>query len=227
MNPTDSRPPSRSGQDNENKNKPNLPTIDTTVPSQMIVGPETPSLWNPEDVNSPTPFTQLTEEEIENMDRRTMQEMLMAMSCQVNKPNEYKRPSKQDDFLGLLRWFTTTIGVAPKLNNKNWHVWNPLFLDTIDTWSDTLRHLQGKVEPGNEKFNRILDGCLKMILIRACEIEGPNNLNYILARPKDSTPWTFHELYEQIKTNLLKNDDLDQAAILHNASCLQMYNNDV
>ncbi|SPC60996.1 uncharacterized protein UHOD_11212 [Ustilago sp. UG-2017b] len=100
---------------------------------------------NPDDVNSPIPFTRLTEEEIENMDRRTMRGMLMAMSRQVDKPDIYKRPSKRDDFLGQLRWFTTTIGVAPKLNNKNWHVWNPLFLDTIDTWSDALRHLEGKV----------------------------------------------------------------------------------
>ncbi|SYW79989.1 uncharacterized protein UHO2_05169 [Ustilago hordei] len=207
MNLTDSRPPSRGEEDNENE--PNLPpAIDTNLPPQMIIGPETPSLWNPEDVTSPIQFNQITEEEIENMDQRTMRGMLMAMSRQVHKPNEYKRPLKCDDFLGLLRWFSTTIGVAPKLNIKNWHVWNPLFLDAIDTWSDALRHLQGKVKP-------------------VCEIEGPNNLNYILARPKDSTPWTFHELYEQIKTNLLKNDDLDQATILRDAGRLRMYNNDV
>ncbi|KAJ1037837.1 hypothetical protein NDA11_001010 [Ustilago hordei] len=40
-------------------------------------------------------------------------------------------------------------------------------------------------------------------------------------------PWTFHKLYEQIKTNLLKNNDLDQATILRDAGHLRMYNNDV
>ncbi|CCF48173.1 hypothetical protein NDA11_000050 [Ustilago hordei] len=137
MNPNDSRPPSRGKEDNENE--PNLPpAIDTNLPPQMIIGLETPSLWNPEDVTSPVQFNQITKEEIENMDQRTMQGMLMAMSHQVHKLDEYKRPLKCNNFLGLLRWFSTTIGVAPKLNIKNWHVWNPLFLDTIDTWNNAL-----------------------------------------------------------------------------------------
>ncbi|SAM76813.1 uncharacterized protein UBRO_20021 [Ustilago bromivora] len=66
-----------------------------------------------------------------------------------------------------------------------------------------------------------------MILIGACENEGSNNLNCILARPKDATPWTFHELYKQLKTNLLKNNDLDQATTLCKSSHLCMYNHDI
>ena len=102
MNPTDSRPPSRGEEGNENElNLP--PAIDTNLPPQMIIGPETPSLWNPEDVTSPVQFNQITKEEIENMDQRTMRGMLMAMSRQVHKPNKYKRPSKRDDFLEIGR----------------------------------------------------------------------------------------------------------------------------
>jgi hypothetical protein len=236
MTAADSRPPSRNEHDTEAESDPANPTFNSPLPpatvnpaalAHLTLAPNTPTPWNPEEVTSPTPLSRFTDEEIESFDKRTLRGIILALSRQADKPDVYKRPSKRDDFFGQLKWVKSALDNAPKLNTKNWYAWNPRFLSALGTWKDAVRHLEGTVKPGDDRFDEVLDDHLETILEGTCEVNGTNSVNFMLTRPRDSQPWTFHGLYEKLKSSLLKLDGLNKATLLREAGNIRMYNSDV
>lgn len=139
----------------------------------------------------------------------------------------YKLPSERPDFHKNIKWVREALKDIDKLNTKNWYTWNPRFLDAIRVWPEAAAHLLADEQQDEEKFDAKLDLMLVIIVQGACQTTGLNNINFALARPKDTPSWRLNSLYFHLEDTLLKTEKLNKPELLRQVSAIRMMNSDV
>ncbi|KAJ1022120.1 hypothetical protein NDA18_005354 [Ustilago nuda] len=100
-----------------------------------------------------------------------------------------------------------------KLNENNWAIWEPMFMDCIHPIKNTKHILTGETPIGHIDYDDDLDSHLLGLILSSCD-HGPNNrIDTYAVREHDKEEQLGSTLYKKLKAALTINDKVKLSAI--------------
>ena len=102
-----------------------------------------------------------------------------------------------------------------KLNENNWAIWEPMFMDCICPIKNTKRILTEEIPSGHTDYDEELDSHLLGLILSSCD-HGPTScINTYTVREQGEEEQLGSTLYKKLKAALTINDEVKLSAI-HN-----------
>ncbi|KAJ1022204.1 hypothetical protein NDA18_005435 [Ustilago nuda] len=100
-----------------------------------------------------------------------------------------------------------------KLNENNWAIWEPMFMDCIHPIKNAKCTLTGEIPVGHDDYDEVLDSHLLGLILSSCD-HGPNScIDTYAVREHDEEEQLGSSLYKKLRAALTINDKVKLSAI--------------
>ncbi|SOV07268.1 uncharacterized protein UDID_18764 [Ustilago sp. UG-2017a] len=100
-----------------------------------------------------------------------------------------------------------------KLNENNWAIWEPMFMDCIHPIKNAKHTLTGEIPVGHNNYDKELDSHLLGLILSSCD-HGPNShINTYAVREHDEEEQLGSSLYKKLRAALTINDKVKLSTI--------------
>ncbi|SOV08814.1 uncharacterized protein UDID_17749 [Ustilago sp. UG-2017a] len=108
---------------------------------------------------------------------------------------------------------TSSIAHIKKLNEGNWHTWEPTFIDCLQRVHNAKEILYGEIAPGSEGYNEDLDKALVGLIHACCDNSPDSRIDTYTVRGSDEEAQLGSTLYAKLKKALTLNDTVKRAGL--------------
>jgi hypothetical protein len=146
-----------------------------------------------------------------------------------NGPNIIGQRQEKDVEKGekIPKTVMTVISNIVKLNENNWHTWEPMFMDCLGPIPKARKILQGTVVPGEEEYDEELDSLLVGVILSSCDFGPESNIDTYTVRSQNEETQVGSKLYAKLKNALTINDKVRLEAIHDRVHEIRLTNRDV
>lgn len=114
-----------------------------------------------------------------------------------------------------------------KLNDSNWHTWEPTFIDCLQRVPNAKEILYGTIVPGNEEYDEDLDKALVGLIHASCDNGPDSRIDTYTVRGADEAVQLGSTLYAKLKKALTLNDAVKLAGLQDRIHTVRLHNRDV
>ncbi|SOV04850.1 uncharacterized protein UDID_17211 [Ustilago sp. UG-2017a] len=122
---------------------------------------------------------------------------------------------------------SSSIAHIKKLNEGNWHTWEPTFIDCLQRVHNAKEILYGEIAPGSEGYDEDLDKALVGLIHACCDNSPDSRIDTYTVRGSDEEAQLGSTLYAKLKKALTLNDAVKRAGLQDRIHTVRMYNRDV
>ncbi|SOV05420.1 uncharacterized protein UDID_18418 [Ustilago sp. UG-2017a] len=122
---------------------------------------------------------------------------------------------------------SSSIAHIKKLNEGNWHTWEPTFIDCLQRVHNAKEILYGEIAPGSEGYDEDLDKALVGLIHACCDNSPDSRIDTYTVRGSDEEAQLGSTLYAKLKKALTLNDAVKRAGLQDRIHTVCMYNRDV
>ena len=122
---------------------------------------------------------------------------------------------------------TSAIAHIKKLNDSNWHTWEPTFIDCLQRVPLAKEILYGTVTPADDAYNYDLDQALVGLIHASCDNSADSRIDTYTVRGADEDVQLGSTLYAKLKKALTLNDAVKLAGLQDRVHTVRLYNRDV
>ncbi|SPC62625.1 related to retrotransposon protein [Ustilago sp. UG-2017b] len=153
----------------------------------------------------------------------TAEEAIVRAMSLVNVGNQAPRGEAEK----IPKDVTSSIAHIKKLNEGNWHTWEPTFIDCLQRVHNAKEILYGKIAPGSEGYDEDLDKALLGLIHACCDNSPDSRIDTYTVRGSDEEAQLGSTLYAKLKKALTLNDAVKRAGLQDRIHTVRMYNQDV
>ncbi|SPC65512.1 related to retrotransposon protein [Ustilago sp. UG-2017b] len=153
----------------------------------------------------------------------TAEEAIVRAMSLVNVGNQAPRGEAEK----IPKDVTSSIAHIKKLNEGNWHTWEPTFIDCLQRVHNAKEILYGKIAPGSEGYDEDLDKALVGLIHTCCDNSPDSRIDTYTVRGSDEEAQLGSTLYAKLKKALTLNDAVKRAGLQDRIHTIHMYNRDV
>ncbi|SPC63224.1 related to retrotransposon protein [Ustilago sp. UG-2017b] len=114
-----------------------------------------------------------------------------------------------------------------KLNENNWAIWEPMFMDCIRPIKNAKHTLTGEIPVGHDDYDEELDSHLLGLILSSC-VHGPNSrIDTYAVREHDEEEQLGSSLYKKLRAALTINDEVKLSAIHDRVHEIKLLNRNV
>ncbi|KAJ1035054.1 hypothetical protein NDA18_000656 [Ustilago nuda] len=114
-----------------------------------------------------------------------------------------------------------------KLNENNWAIWEPMFMDCIHPIKNAKRTLTGEIPIGHVDYDNELDSHLLGLILSSCDHGPHSHIDTYAVREHDEEEQLCSTLYKKLKAALLINDEVKLSAIHNRVHEIKLINHNV
>ncbi|SAM76676.1 uncharacterized protein UBRO_20525 [Ustilago bromivora] len=100
-----------------------------------------------------------------------------------------------------------------KLNENNWVIWEPMFMDCICPVKNTKHILTGEIPSGHTNYDKELDSHLLSLILSSCDHGPDSRIDTYTVREQGEEEQLGSTLYKKLKAALTINDEVKLSAI--------------
>ncbi|SOV02297.1 uncharacterized protein UDID_19180 [Ustilago sp. UG-2017a] len=100
-----------------------------------------------------------------------------------------------------------------KLNENNWAIWEPMFMDCIRPIKNAKRILTEEIPSGHTDYDEELDSHLLGLILSSCDHRPTSRINTYTVREQGEEEQLGSTLYKKLKAALTINDEVKLSAI--------------
>ncbi|SOV01380.1 uncharacterized protein UDID_17639 [Ustilago sp. UG-2017a] len=100
-----------------------------------------------------------------------------------------------------------------KLNENNWAIWEPMFMDCIRPIKNAKRILTEEIPSGHTDYDEELDSHLLGLILSSCDHGPTSRINTYTVREQGEEEQLGSTLYKKLKAALTINDEVKLSAI--------------
>ncbi|SPC63572.1 related to retrotransposon protein [Ustilago sp. UG-2017b] len=100
-----------------------------------------------------------------------------------------------------------------KLNENNWAIWEPMFMDCIRPIKNAKRILTGEIPSGHTDYDEELDSHLLGLILSSCDHGPTSRIDTYTVREQGEEEQLGSTLYKKLKAALTINDEVKLSAI--------------
>ncbi|SOV07594.1 uncharacterized protein UDID_19225 [Ustilago sp. UG-2017a] len=153
----------------------------------------------------------------------TAEEAIVRAMSLVNVGNQAPRGEAEK----IPKDVTSSIAHIKKLNEGNWHTWEPTFIDCLQRVHNAKEILYGEIAPGSEGYDEDLDKALVGLIHACCDNSPDSRIDTYTVRGLDEEAQLGSTLYAKLKKALTLNDAVKRAGLQDRIHTVCMYNRDV
>ncbi|SOV06148.1 uncharacterized protein UDID_19416 [Ustilago sp. UG-2017a] len=153
----------------------------------------------------------------------TAEEAIIRVMSLVNVGNQAPRGEAEK----IPKDVTSSIAHIKKLNEGNWHTWEPTFIDCLQRVHNAKEILYGEIAPGSEGYDEDLDKALVGLIHACCDNSPDSRIDTYTVRGSDEEAQLGSTLYAKLKKALTLNDAVKRAGLQDRIHTVRMYNRDV
>ncbi|SOV07390.1 uncharacterized protein UDID_18894 [Ustilago sp. UG-2017a] len=153
----------------------------------------------------------------------TAEEAIVRAMSLVNVGNQAPRGEAEK----IPKDVTSSIAHIKKLNEGNWHTWEPTFIDCLQRVHNAKEILYGEIAPGSEGYDENLDKALVGLIHACCDNSPDSRIDTYTVRGSDEEAQLGSTLYAKLKKALTLNDAVKRAGLQDRIHTVRMYNRDV
>ena len=153
----------------------------------------------------------------------TAEEAIVRAMSLVNVGNQAPRGEAEK----IPKDVTSSIAHIKKLNEGNWHTWEPTFIDCLQRVHNAKEILYGEIAPGSEGYDEDLDKALVGLIHACCDNSPDSRIDTYTVRGSDEEAQLGSTLYAKLKKALTLNDAVKRAGLQDRIHTVRMYNRDV
>ncbi|SOV08745.1 uncharacterized protein UDID_17714 [Ustilago sp. UG-2017a] len=153
----------------------------------------------------------------------TAEEAIVRAMSLVNVGNQVPRGEAEK----IPKDVTSSITHIKKLNEGNWHTWEPTFIDCLQQVHNAKEILYGEIAPGSEGYDEDLDKALVGLIHACCDNSPDSRIDTYTVRGLDEEAQLGSTLYAKLKKALTLNDVVKRAGLQDRIHTVRMYNRDV
>ncbi|SNX81376.1 uncharacterized protein MEPE_00081 [Melanopsichium pennsylvanicum] len=139
----------------------------------------------------------------------------------INAPQEPREADK------IPRSVISIISNITKLNENNWAIWEPKFIDCIQTIKNADEILTGAIPKDDAKYDEDLDRHLLGLILAACDNSPESRIDTYIVRKKGEGKQLGSTLYQKLKKALTINDEFELEAIHDRVHEVRLINRNV
>ncbi|SAM80230.1 related to retrotransposon protein [Ustilago bromivora] len=122
---------------------------------------------------------------------------------------------------------SSSIAHIKKLNNSNWHTWEPTFINCLQRVHNANEILYGTIAPGNEDYDKDLDKALVGLIHACCDNSPDSRIDTYTVRGTNEEAQLGSTLYIKLRKALTLNDAVKQAGLQGHIHTVCLHNRDV
>ena len=122
---------------------------------------------------------------------------------------------------------SSTIAHIKKLNDSNWHTWEPTFINCLQRVHNAKEILYGTIAPGNDDYDEDLDKALIGLIHASCDNSPDSRIDTYTVRGADEEVQLGSTLYAKLKKALTLNDAVKLAGLQDHIHTVRLLNCDV
>ncbi|SPC63838.1 related to retrotransposon protein [Ustilago sp. UG-2017b] len=153
----------------------------------------------------------------------TAEEAIVQAMSLVNIGNQAPRGEAEK----IPKDVTSSIAHIKKLNEGNWHIWEPTFIDCLQRVHNAKEILYGEIAPGSEGYDEDLDKALVGLIHACCDNSPDSRIDTYTVRGSDEEAQLGSTLYAKLKKALTLNDAVKRVGLQDRIHTVRMYNRDV
>ncbi|SOV07501.1 uncharacterized protein UDID_19206 [Ustilago sp. UG-2017a] len=153
----------------------------------------------------------------------TAEEAIVRAMSLVNIGNQVPRGEAEK----IPKDVTSSIAHIKKLNEGNWHTWEPTFIDCLQRVHNAKEILYSEIAPGSEGYDEDLDKALVGLIHTCCDNSPDSHIDTYTVRGSDEEAQLGSTLYAKLKKALTLNDAVKRAGLQDRIHTIRMYNRDV
>ncbi|SOV01359.1 uncharacterized protein UDID_17638 [Ustilago sp. UG-2017a] len=153
----------------------------------------------------------------------TAEEAIVRAMSLVNVGNQAPRGEAEK----IPKDVTSSIAHIKKLNEGNWHTWEPTFIDCLQRVHNAKEILYGEIAPGSEGYDEDLDKALMGLIHACCDNSPDSRIDTYTVRGLDEETQLGSTLYAKLKKALTLNGAVKRAGLQDRIHTVRMYNRDV
>ncbi|SOV01791.1 uncharacterized protein UDID_18781 [Ustilago sp. UG-2017a] len=100
-----------------------------------------------------------------------------------------------------------------KLNENNWAIWEPMFMDCIRPIKNARHILTGEILSGHADYDEELDSHLLGLILSSCDHGSTSHIDTYTVQEQDEEEQLGSTLYKKLKAALTINDEVKLSAI--------------
>ncbi|SOV01597.1 uncharacterized protein UDID_18137 [Ustilago sp. UG-2017a] len=153
----------------------------------------------------------------------TVEEAIVQAMSLVNVGNQAPRGEAEK----IPKDMTSSITHIKKLNEGNWHTWEPTFINCLQQVHNAKEILYGEIAPGSEGYDEDLDKALVGLIHTCCDNSPDSHIDTYTVRGLDEEAQLGSTLYAKLKKALTLNDAVKRVGLQDHIHTVCMYNRDV
>ena len=122
---------------------------------------------------------------------------------------------------------SSSIAHIKKLNDSNWHTWEPTFIDCLQRVPNAKEILYGTITPADEGYDRDLDQALVGLIHASSDNSPDSRIDTYTVRGADEEVQLGSTLYAKLKKALTLNDAVKLAGLQDRIHTVRLHNRDV
>ncbi|KAJ1027903.1 hypothetical protein NDA13_003360 [Ustilago tritici] len=122
---------------------------------------------------------------------------------------------------------SSSIAHIKKLNDNNWHTWEPTFIDGLQRVHNAKEILYGTIAPRNEDYDKDLDKALVGLIHAFCDNSPDSHIDTYTVRGANEEVQLGSTLYTKLRKVLTLNDAVKQAGLQDHIHTVHLHNWDV
>ncbi|CDW97587.1 hypothetical protein [Sporisorium scitamineum] len=122
---------------------------------------------------------------------------------------------------------SSAIAHIKKLNDSNWHTWEPTFIDCLQRVHNVKEILYGTIAPGNEDYDEDLDKALVGLIHASCDNSPDSHIDTYIVRGTDEEVQLGSMLYAKLKKALTLNNAVKLAGLQDHVHTVHLFNHDM
>ena len=122
---------------------------------------------------------------------------------------------------------SSTIAHIKKLNDNNWHTWEPTFINCLQRVHNAKEILYGTIAPSNDDYDEDLDKALVGLIHASCDNSPDSRIDTYTVRGADEEVQLGSTLYAKLKKALTLNDAVKLAGLQDRIHTVRLLNHDV
>ncbi|SOV06564.1 uncharacterized protein UDID_17524 [Ustilago sp. UG-2017a] len=127
----------------------------------------------------------------------------------------------------ILKDISSSIVHIKKLNNSNWHTWEPTFIDCLQRVHNPKEILYSTIAPGNEDYDEDLDKALVGLIHACCDNSPDSCIDTYTVRGADEKVQLGSTLYAKLRKALTLNVAVKRAGLQDHIHTVRLHNWDV
>ena len=114
-----------------------------------------------------------------------------------------------------------------KLNENNWAIWEPMFMDCIRPIKNAKRILTGEITSGHTDYDEELDSYLLGLILSSCDHGPDSSIDTYTVREREEEEQLGSTLYKKLKAALTINDEVKLSAIHDRVHEIKLVNRNI